>query len=153
MGNWAPLIAAVLAVSVPVHAFSAAQAQAGTKTYKRQCARCHGVNGEGKDNAFKGLRAPELIGPNALPCTPRAFQKIRTHPFCTARDIYAFVSATMPADQPAILDADEYWNVIAYLLQANGTAANETQLDAASGAGVVLHSDCVCADTHVTDKE
>jgi cytochrome c len=145
--------AVLTAAAVPAHAFTAAQVQAGTRTYKRQCARCHGVNGEGKDNAFKGLRAPELIGPGALPCQPRAFQKLRTHPFRTAQDVYAFVSSAMPADQPAILDEGEYWDVIAYLLQARGSAADGTPLDATSSAHVVLHADCASAGTGVSGQE
>jgi cytochrome c len=139
-------------VAAPVHAFTAQQVQSGARTYRRQCARCHGTNGEGKDNAFKGLRAPELIGPKALPCSPRPFQKLRTHAFRTVRDVYAFVSALMPADQPAILDADEYWDVIAYLLQANGRTADDTRLDAASGAQVVLHPDCSSANSPIPEQ-
>lgn len=125
------------------YSFTQTEVQSGARIYKRQCARCHGANGEGKDNQFKGLRAPELIGPAALPCKPRPYQKIRQHDFRTAADVYAFVSATMPADQPAILDADEYWDVIAYLLQENGKKTDEARLDKSSSSQIVLHSGCV----------
>jgi mono/diheme cytochrome c family protein len=124
------------------YSFTDAQVKSGERTYKRQCSRCHGVKGEGKDDQFKGLRAPELIGATALPCLPRPYQKIRQQKFRTAEDVYAFASATMPADQPAILDADEYWAVIAYLLAANGKKANDTPLDKASASNIVLHPDC-----------
>lgn len=140
-----PVWAAGLAIMTVVgtgHAFTEAQVHAGVRTFKRQCARCHGVDGSGKDNQFKGLRAPELIGTGAMPCRPRAFQKIRKDNFRTSQDVYDFVSASMPADQPAILDADEYWDVIAYLLQANGRKADATPLDATSAAHIVLHPDC-----------
>jgi mono/diheme cytochrome c family protein len=146
------LLASLAAAVLPARAFTAAQVQAGARTYKRQCARCHGVNGEGKDNAYKGLRSPELIGASALPCHPRPFQKLRTHVFRRAQDVYAFASALMPADQPAILDADEYWDVIAYLLHANGMAANDTRLDATSAAQVVLHPDCASTGDPVADE-
>ena len=126
-------------------AFTRDQAHAGERTYKRQCARCHGVDGSGKDDQYKGLRAPELIGAGALPCEPRPFQKIRKDDFRTPKDIYDYVSATMPADQPAILDAEEYWDVVAYLLLANGRAADGTPLDATSAAQIVLHPDCPAA--------
>lgn len=152
MARWLLLASLLLVVSVPVHAFTAAQTQDGAKTYKRQCERCHGVNGQGKDNAFKGLRSPALIAPNALPCNPRPFQKIHTQPFRSAQDVYAFVSATMPADQPAILDEDEYWDVLASLLQASGTVADDTRLDATSSAQVALHPDCTSANSRIAEK-
>jgi len=126
-------------------AFTQDQAHAGERTFKRQCARCHGVDGSGKDDQYKGLRAPELIGAGALPCEPRPFQKIRKDDFRTPKDIYDYVSATMPADQPAILDAEEYWDVVAYLLLANGRVADGTPLDATSAAQIVLHPDCLSA--------
>jgi cytochrome c len=123
-------------------AFTDSQAHSGETIYKRQCARCHGDHGEGKDDSYRGLRAPELIGPSALPCQPRPFQKIRQHDFRTVKDVYDFVSAAMPADQPASLESEQYWNVLAYRLQANGKTADGTRLDAASSASIVLHPDC-----------
>jgi mono/diheme cytochrome c family protein len=123
-------------------AFTRDQVAAGARTYKRQCARCHGVDGAGKDDQYQGLRAPELIGTSALPCRPRPFQKIRKDNFRTPKDIYDYVSATMPADQPAILDAEEYWDVIAYLLNANGRETDDTPLVAGTAAQIVLHPDC-----------
>ena len=140
-----PLVASGIAMIIAVgtaHAFTEAQVHAGTRTFKRQCARCHGVDGSGKDNQFKGLRAPELIGKGALPCRPRPFQKIRKSNFRTAKDVYDYASASMPADQPAILDAEEYWDVVAYLLQANGRTVDAMPLDATSAAHIVLHPDC-----------
>jgi hypothetical protein len=87
-----------------------------------------------------------------LPCLPRPSQKLRTHPFRTAQDIYAFISALMPADQPAILDADEYWDVIAYLLHANNRVVNEERLDAATAGQVVIHADCATSGPHVAGE-
>jgi len=132
----------VMVVLGTAHAFTEDQAHAGARTFKRQCARCHGADGAGKDNQYKGLRAPELIGPGALPCQPRPFQKIRKDNFRTPKDVYDYVSASMPADQPAILDAEEYWNVVAYLLQENGRQADTTPLDPTSAAQIVLNPDC-----------
>ena len=132
----------LLATVSAATAFTDAQAQSGARSYQRQCARCHGKHGEGKSNSFRGLRAPELIGPTALPCEPRAFQKIRAHVFRTVADVYDFVSATMPADAPASLAAEQYWDVIAYILQANGGSPDDRRLDAATSAHVVLHADC-----------
>ncbi|HVO24044.1 MAG TPA: c-type cytochrome [Candidatus Margulisiibacteriota bacterium] len=132
----------VAAASGVAYSFTQPQADSGARIYKHQCARCHGDSGEGKDDSFKGLRAPELIGATALPCLPRPFQKIRQHAFRTVKDIYDFVSATMPADQPASLEAEQYWDVIAYVLQANGKPPDNIRISAASSAQIVLHADC-----------
>jgi cytochrome c len=131
--------ALVVAAIGSAHAFTTAQAQSGSRVYARQCARCHGARGEGKDAAFKGLRAPEVIGAGALPLKPRAFQQLRQTEFRTAKDVYAFVSATMPADQPAILSAEEYWDVVAFLLEKNGLPADGNPLTDVSSAQLALH--------------
>ncbi len=132
----------LLTVSAALYGFTELQAQSGARIFTRQCARCHGDNGEGKDNSYRGLRAPALIGPTALPCKPRPFQKLRAHDFRTVKDVYDFVSATMPADQPASLAAEQYWDVLAYVLQRNHAAADQTRLDGRSSRGVTLHADC-----------
>lgn len=140
------LSAALLAGAAGVaDAFTDMQARGGTTVYKHQCERCHGVNLEGKDDSFRGLRAPKLTGPGALPCKPRSYQKLRQHDFKTLKDVYDFVSATMPADQPASLSSAEYWNVLAFVLLKNGTAPDNNRLDAGSSKHVVLHATCAAA--------
>lgn len=135
----------VLAAREATYAFTDAQVQSGERVYQHSCTRCHGPNADGKDEAYRGLRAPELIGSTALPCTPRPFQKIRQHAFRSVRDVYEFVSAAMPADRPASLEAEQYWDVLAFLLQHNGIPADGEHLDDASGAQVTLHTDCTPA--------
>ena len=115
-------------------AFTDAQAKAGAETFQLQCARCHGPNGEGQDNIYRGLRAPELIGSNSFPVAPRPYQKLRHFDFHSVRDIYEFASAAMPADQPASLNGDVYWDVIAYLLQANGVRSDGKPLSEITAA-------------------
>jgi hypothetical protein len=70
------------------------------------------------------MTAPPLIGPAALPLDPRSYQKMRHFQFRNVRDVYEFASAVMPADQPASLSAEDYWNAIAFLLSANGVPVN-----------------------------
>ncbi|HZP40513.1 MAG TPA: c-type cytochrome [Candidatus Binatia bacterium] len=131
-------VGAVLVAARAADAFTQAQVMHGAWVLRRQCARCHGPNAEGKADAWRGLTAPELVGPNALPPEPRPYQQIRRQRFETAADVFDFVSAAMPADQPASLEPGEYWDVIARLLDANGVAPNGTALDAASAPGVAL---------------
>ena len=138
------LVAAWCLVVAPGTAagFTQAQADSGARIYQRQCARCHGPNLEGKDDSYKGLRAPELVGPSALPCKPRPYQKVRAQDFHTVKDVYDFVSSTMPADQPASLEAAQYWNVLAFVLGKNGKVADSNRLDASSSAQIALNAAC-----------
>ncbi len=117
-------LALLLGASASARAFTAEQADKGQEVFRLQCARCHGPSGQGISNIYHDMTAPPLIGPGALPLNPRPYQKMRHFQFRTVRDVYEFASAVMPADQPASLSAEDYWDVIAYLLGANGEAVN-----------------------------
>ncbi len=107
--------------------------------FRRECQRCHGPYGEGRNAIYRGLRAPELIGRTALPLKPRPYQRIRQRDFRTAEDLFDFASAAMPADQPASLYAREYWAVLSFVLAANGAPADGQPLDDASAARHLVH--------------
>jgi cytochrome c len=123
-GLAAAALAMTLALAGPARAFTAEQADKGREVFRLQCARCHGPDGQGISNIYKGMIAPPLIGPAALPLDPRSYQKMRHFQFRNVRDVYEFASAVMPADQPASLSAEDYWNAIAFLLSANGVPVN-----------------------------
>lgn len=131
-------LAAMLATRAPAHAFTAEQADKGQEVFRLQCARCHGPSGQGISNIYHDMTAPPLIGPGALPLNPRPYQKMRHFQFRTVRDVYEFASAVMPADQPASLSAEDYWDVIAYLLGANGEAVNGQMLNEDAAADMSL---------------
>src|SRR5260370_38663195 len=61
-----------------------------------------------------------VAGAGAGGVNRRGYQKMGPFQFRTVRDVYEFASAVMPADQPASLSAEDYWNAIAYVLSANG---------------------------------
>jgi mono/diheme cytochrome c family protein len=119
----------MLAALAPARAFTAEQVDKGREYFRLQCARCHGPSGQGITDIYRGMTAPPLIGPTAFPVEPRPYQKMRHFQFHTVQDIYEFASAVMPADQPASLSAEDYWDVISYLLNANGMSANGQPLD------------------------
>jgi hypothetical protein len=54
--------------------------------------------------------------------------------------VYEFISAAMPADQPASLEAEQYWNVLAFVLQSNGTPVDGTQLNDTSSEQITPHT-------------
>jgi cytochrome c len=134
------LAMALLALAGSARAFTAEQADKGREVFRLQCARCHGPDGQGISNIYKGMTAPPLVGPAALPLNPRAYQKMRHFQFRTVRDVYEFASAVMPADQPASLSAEDYWNAIAYVLSANGVPVDGKLLTEDGAADLSLAS-------------
>jgi cytochrome c len=119
-------------------AFTAEQVDKGREIFRLQCARCHGPAGQGITDIYRGMTAPPLIGPTAFPVQPRPYQKMRHFEFHTVQDIYEFASAVMPADQPASLNAEDYWDVMSFLLDSNGMKVNGQPLDQKGAAGTSL---------------
>jgi len=77
------------------------QIAAGRDVYAESCAECHGARGEGGTG-------PVVIGGNR-----------RIASYGNTDRLYDYVSRTMPFDEPGSLSEDEYWDSIAYLLDAN----------------------------------
>ncbi len=112
----------------------AEQVAEGQKLYGAHCASCHGAGGEGKDG-------PRVVGvaQGALPPDPPASSKFRKNKFHTAADIASFVVANMPSDVPGSLHEDQYWDILAFDLKANGVDLGTKHLDATTAAAVVIH--------------
>lgn len=110
-----------------------AQAARGGELYGKHCAGCHGAGGEGND------KAPPVVGKAALPLDPPATAKYRKSQFHTARDVYDFTKANMPAKNPGSLAEDEYLAIIAFDLQANGVDLTGKTITPDSLAAMVLH--------------
>lgn len=91
--------------------FTEAQAAAGKQSYATQCAMCHG-------DALLGPNAPALVGTEVM------------QNFDTAQGMYGYISAAMPPQAPGALDEEVYVNIMAYILQANGAVAGDTELTA-----------------------
>ena len=87
-------------------AFTAEQAAAGRAAYEQTCANCHGPTLRQLPNAL--LAGTEFVGRWGNRATS---------------DLIAQARSTMPPDNPGGLPAETYANVVAYLLQANGGAA------------------------------
>ena len=99
--------------------FTADQAAAGEKQYQARCASCHAPDLGGRDDA------PALTG-DAFMATWGAQ---------TTKDLYDFVSSTMPPDGASLTD-DEMLAVVAHMLQRNGAAAGAAPLTAATAVRV-----------------
>lgn len=109
------------------------QVARGAEIYASTCARCHGTSGEGTS---KGL---PLVGASALPLHPRPDQ-VRSGEFRTAMDIALFATANMPPDveERAELKEQQYWDVLAFALSANGVVGREP-VSPENASEIVLH--------------
>jgi len=109
------------------------QASRGAKTYADNCASCHGDKGEGTKSA------PPVVGKNALPMDPPKKAKFRKVKFVTALDVAQYVMKSMPADNPGGLDANQYWDIMAFDLKANGIDVSGKHIDDKTAGDIKLH--------------
>jgi cytochrome c len=118
-----------------VAADAKAQATQGGTLYGAHCAQCHGDGGQGMPG-----EAPAVVGKDALPLDPPPSAKYRKATFHTARDVYDFVKANMPAKAPGSLSQDQYLAIVAFDLMANGVdLTGKPPFTPDSLSSVVLH--------------
>jgi len=98
----------------PLGAYSKDQAQAGAEVYGATCASCHGAH-------LQGGAAPALTGPT--------FAKSIESTLSTMSTLLKFISTQMPVNNPGSLSAEQYTQVLAFILASNHHPAAE----AASG--------------------
>ena len=126
ISNRAALVcASVCLVSAAAHAaFTEAQAMRGKVLYEAHCAECHLSN-------FRGsFEASELTGNN--------FQNAWRNN--GARDLVDVICVTMPPEERGSLIPGQCADLASYLLQANGVAAGDAEIDAASSGSDLLGS-------------
>jgi cytochrome c len=109
------------------------QADEGAKLYGQYCASCHGDAGKGTKDA------PPVVGKNALPLDPPATATVRKTQFHTAQDVAQFVAANMPAKTPGSLTTEQYYNILAFDLKANGIDVSKKKIDPMTAAEIKLH--------------
>jgi cytochrome c len=134
-------LAAMALVSVPRTTTAAgpakprgtAQAEAGGKLFAKHCAKCHGDAGQGSK------KAPPVVGKDALPLDPPATRKKRKTQFHTAADVAEFVVKNMPANKPGSLKTEEYLDILAFDLKANGVDVSDKTIDMETAKTIVLH--------------
>jgi mono/diheme cytochrome c family protein len=109
------------------------QVALGEMEFAEYCAKCHGDSGEGTD------KAPRIVGlqDGALPLDPPASRTLRKEQFVTVADVANFVVMNMPADAPGSLSTDEYFNILAFDLKANGITL-DAKLDLALAETVTI---------------
>jgi alcohol dehydrogenase (cytochrome c) len=96
--------------------YTEAQATAGHAAYTASCAGCH------RDNLAGGGDAPALGGSGFM----AVFGARST------KDLYNFIAKSMPAGAPGSLSEEQYTDITAYLLSANGAKAGGAPLSKAT---------------------
>lgn len=118
-------------------------AREGADVYARQCAACHGVNGEGgQAEALVGAEPAGMapFGPqyeqwrNGRPDVP--FTVGNYWPYATT--LFDYVRRAMPPAAPGTLSADEIYSVVAWVLAQNGIVPDSAVMTAESLPKVVM---------------
>jgi mono/diheme cytochrome c family protein len=106
-------IACALAQSGAAGDYTKAQATAGKDVFDKTCAVCHGDH-------MQGGVGPALAGNQFLSVSQ--FQKI------SAEYFYNFMSTHMPLTDPGSLTKQQYLDIMAYMLEANGYPSGSHEL-------------------------
>ena|SRR5688572_13370370 len=96
--------------------YTTAQAERGGAFYAKECASCHGEGLMGQD------QAPGLVGPVFL----------ATWNGQTVGDLFEQTRKSMPLEAPNSFSRQEYLDVVAFMLRANGFPAGKTELPRAT---------------------
>lgn len=103
--------------------FTVEQARRGQTAYTGPCDRCHGYKLDGASD-----------DPDMLPTPPAAGPKFLRHwEGRSLAALFDYTRATMPANNPGFLTAQELVDVIAYMLLVSGVPAGNTELGATPG--------------------
>ncbi len=118
-------------------------AREGAAVYAKQCAACHGAEGEGG-------AADRLVGadPKGVPPFGPAYEQWRGSrpdvPFTIgnywpyATTVFDYVRRAMPPSAPGSLTADETYAVVAWLLAQNGILGDDAVVSAETLPKVVM---------------
>ena len=140
-------------LAAPPTVYPPTQADQGAQVYYQVCMVCHGDRGQGLTDEWRNVLDPEdrncwqskCHAPNHPP-EGFVFQKyippviapgLLTR-FATALDLHDFIQTEMPWQAPGSLSAEQYWQLTAFLLRANGYDPGQQHLDPQRTAQIPL---------------
>ena len=94
---------------------------AGRELFAAQCARCHGPGGEG------GVGA-RLVGGQGTLATPKPLKTVGSF-WPHATTLWDYVNRAMPFDRPGLLEPNEVYAAVAYVLHLNGIITDDQVMD------------------------
>jgi cytochrome c len=120
------LITGVLLMTVPAvsqsanttiwtRVYTSGQSERGQKAYDAACSSCHRDDLSGSDDGAPAMRGPVF------------FERWKNRPLS---ELHFVLTETMPQDAPGSLTAQQYTDIISFLLNRNGVPAGETELPA-----------------------
>jgi hypothetical protein len=116
------------------------QVELGHTEYWMSCMVCHGDRGQGLTEEWREVLDPEDMNCWQSKChapnhPPEGFQVPRTSPLImgpgaltgyeTAEELYEYLRTTMPWPFPGLFQDFQYWQLTAFLLDANGVDMGE----------------------------
>lgn len=136
----------------PPTVYPPTQVSLGSQVYYQVCMACHGDHGQGLTDAWRGQLDPPdqdcwQSGCHNPRHPPGGFVFPKAVPpvvgpgfvasFGTAQDVHDFIRSKMPFQAPGSLSEEEYWQLTAFLLSANGIDPG-TELDVQRAAQVAV---------------
>lgn len=136
----------------PPTVYPPTQPDEGAQVYFYHCLVCHGDRGQGLDAWRQMLPPPDnncwrskCHAPNHLPDgftfpqeVPPVIGPFALTGFQNARNLHTFLRTKMPFQQPGSLTEEEYWQLTAFLVRANGYELGSQPLDEVNAASVLL---------------
>jgi mono/diheme cytochrome c family protein len=123
-------------LEIPVLSAHPSQVEIGSNVYYYHCMPCHGDQGQGLTDEWRGVWDEEHQNCWGRGChSIRDADKTFTIPtvipslvgngsleirFSTPEKLFSYLKATHPPQSPGILKDDEYWALTAFLLSKNG---------------------------------
>lgn len=132
---------------------SPSQADYGAQAYWLYCSPCHGDQAQGLTDEFRqqypeedrncwnshchgdvtyenGFKIPTVVPALAGPAS--------LNKFATAANLYGFIRAAMPLQNPGSLTDEEYYQIVAFLLRKNGLTDGQTEVSASNAAQIAV---------------
>ena len=137
----------------PPTVYPPTQADQGAQVYYQVCMACHGDRGQGLTDEWRNVLDPEDRNCWQSKChasnhPPEGFVFQKYIPpviapglltrFATALDLHDFIQTDMPWYAPGSLSAEEYWQLTAFLLRANGYDPGQPDLNPQRAAQIPL---------------